>query len=127
MLSEDSQVHLAQLIPPTAFLDFEPSLDASHPSGLKQREHPSSLCLPETLNDTVFTDSHFLAAAHTFQDHIFSGWMQESHASKMKQFQDGVRDGTLSAPWKDDVWEEENATDLEEASEPQVNPTDRAG
>lgn len=70
----------------------------------------------DLLNTDVFHDSHFLAAAHTFQDHIFSGWKSESQADKVARFNQGVRDGTLHASWKDEVWEDRNAPEVAESS-----------
>jgi len=59
----------------------------------------------DMLDTSVFTDPHFLAAARTFQDHIYSDWMSDSHKEKVNTFQAGIRDGTLAAAWKDDVWD----------------------
>ena len=60
------------------------------------------------LNPSIFNDPHFLAAAHTFQDHLYSNWLSDAHAEKVKMFQDGIRDGSLAAPWKDEVWERDH-------------------
>ncbi|KZP29923.1 hypothetical protein FIBSPDRAFT_851091 [Athelia psychrophila] len=56
----------------------------------------------------IFHDSHFVAAANTFQDHIFSGWRSEAQADLLARFDQGVRNGTVHAPWKDEVWESTN-------------------
>ena len=63
---------------------------------------------PDELNPSFFTDPHFLAAAHTFQDHLCSGWMSDEHLEKVASVQRGIRDGTLHAPWKDAVWEQDH-------------------
>ena len=60
------------------------------------------------LNPSIFNDPHFLAAAHTFQDHLYSNWLSGAHAEKVRLFQDGIRDGSLAAPWKDEVWERDH-------------------
>jgi hypothetical protein len=57
------------------------------------------------LHPNLFNDSHFLSAARTFQDQLYSGWMTKTHEAKVEKFQAGIADGTLSAPWKDEVWE----------------------
>jgi hypothetical protein len=63
-----------------------------------------------TLDLSVFTDPHFLASAHTFQDHMYTGWMADAHLEKVQAFEKGVTDGSLHAPWKDEVWEKDNGT-----------------
>lgn len=60
------------------------------------------------LNPSIFNDPHFLAAAHTFQDHIYSNWLSDAHAEKVRMFQDAIGHGTLAAPWKDEVWERDH-------------------
>jgi hypothetical protein len=60
------------------------------------------------LNPSIFNDPHFLAAAHTFQDHMYSNWLSDAHAEKVRMFQDAIRDGSLAAPWKDEVWERDH-------------------
>ncbi|KAF8882293.1 Asx homology domain-containing protein [Infundibulicybe gibba] len=80
-LSEESREHLKTLLPPTAFLE-----DGAVDPGL-------------------FTDAHFLAAAHTFQDHIFSGWLTPTHKTLVSKYLEEIRAGTLAAPWKDAEWE----------------------
>ncbi|KAK7463840.1 hypothetical protein VKT23_005775 [Stygiomarasmius scandens] len=69
----------------------------------------------ETFDSSVFTDSHFLAAARTFQDHIYSGWLTDSHKEKVRKYEAGIRDGSLAAPWKDEEWERDNAEDNDSA------------
>ncbi|KAF9466702.1 Asx homology domain-containing protein [Collybia nuda] len=110
MLSPESQTMLKTLLPPTAFRGYQPVLDPSHPSAVDSMavDQPTSGLPSDSLDGSVFTDSHFLAAAHTFQDHIYSEWLSDAHADKVKKFQAGILDGTLSAPWKDEVWEKSN-------------------
>lgn len=71
-------------------------------------DQPTAGSSSDVLDMSIFTDSHFLAAAHTLQDHIFSDWMSDNHAKKVKKYEDGIVDGTLSAAWKDEVWERNN-------------------
>jgi len=71
----------------------------------------------DMLNTCVFTDPHFLAAARTFQDHIYSDWMSDVHLEKVNKFQAGIRDGTLAAAWKDDVWNKNNKLSLPHSAE----------
>jgi hypothetical protein len=110
MLSTESQMVLKALLPPTAFHEFQPSLEPNHPSVVDSMmvNQPATGFPSDTLNTSIFTDPHFLAAAHTFQDHIYSNWMSNTHREKVKNFQDGIRDGTLAAAWKDEVWEKNN-------------------
>jgi len=75
-------------------------------------DSPPHLNNPE-LNPSIFNDPHFLAAAHTFQDHMYSNWLSDGHAEKVRMFQDGIRDGSLAAPWKDEVWERDHPSVLE--------------
>lgn len=121
MLSEDSRARLCQLLPRTAFHDFQPTLDHSHPSQINKDSEAMDVDsnVPrcnDLLNTDVFHDGHFLAAAHTFQDHIFSGWKSEAQVSKVAKFDQGLRDGTLHASWKDEVWEDRNAPEVAESS-----------
>lgn len=121
LLSEDSRAVLSTLLPPTAFFGHQQSIDASHPS--KDTSSPSSLS--GTLDTSVFTDAHFLSAAHTFQDHIFSGWTSDSHTAKVEKSKQGIRDGTLSAPYKDEEWDSQNRNDAQWLTLPES--TARAG
>ena len=73
------------------------------------------------LDTSVFTDPHFLAAARTFQDHIYSDWMSDSHTEKVNKFQAGIRDGTLAAEWKDDVWDKNNKPTQPKSAEKSVS------
>lgn len=110
MLSPESQTMLKTLLPPTAFRGYQPVLEPSHPSAVDSMvvDQPTNGLSSDTLDNSVFTDPHFLAAAHTFQDHIYSDWLSDAHVEKVRQFEAGVRDGTLSAPWKDETWEKNN-------------------
>ncbi|KIM37513.1 hypothetical protein M413DRAFT_423424 [Hebeloma cylindrosporum] len=115
MLSEDGRARLRSLLPPTVFSDYRETLGEDHPA-TKDTEPKAGSCskgedanatLTE-LNLSVFTDPHFLAAARTFQDHLYLGWFTDAHAEKVRQFQEGVMKGTMSAPWKDEIWERDN-------------------
>ncbi|KAF8987865.1 hypothetical protein BDZ89DRAFT_1152585 [Hymenopellis radicata] len=104
MLSPDSQAVLSTLLPPTAFHDYKSYIDSPHPKGSSSTQSSSS----GVLDLAVFKDSHFNSAARTFQDHIFSGWKTETQAGKVQRYIAGIRDGSLSAPYKDEVWEKDN-------------------
>ena len=116
MLSRESQATLQCLLPPTAFEDFKPSIEPNHPSCSSAFDPDAMVVdLPSTgsssnLDISVFTDPHLLAAAHTLQDHIYTDWMSDCHVEKVQKYEAGVRDGTLSAAWKDEVWERNNAS-----------------
>ena len=60
------------------------------------------------LNLGIFSDAHFLAASRTFQDHLYFGWFSAAHREKVRDFEETVRNGTLAAPWKDEVWNREH-------------------
>jgi len=60
--------------------------------------------VPETLDPMFFSDSHFLAALRTFQDHLHNGWFTEDHRTKISKYHAGIEDGTLHATWKDEAW-----------------------
>ncbi|KAF8152299.1 Asx homology domain-containing protein [Crassisporium funariophilum] len=109
MLSDDSQSYLETLLPPTAFTSYQEILGADHPyveNGMVV--DPETRLSKTELNSSVFSDSHFLAAARTFQDHLYLNWFSSGHVEKVAQFQDGILNGTLAAPWKDEVWERDN-------------------
>lgn len=127
MLSGDSQTHLKTLLPPTAFTNYLESLGSDHPSiekGMMDIDDE----LPDTtdqqtdaeLNFSIFSDPHFLAASRTFQDHLYFGWFSAAHHEKVRDFQETVRNGTLAAPWKDEVWNREHRHTLVE--EQQLSP-----
>lgn len=114
VLSQDAQDRLCNLLPPTAFVGYEPTLDPSHPSQAGKARFeamdadPNPFRCADTMRLDIFHDSHFVAAANTFQDHIFSGWRSEAQADLLARFDQGVRNGTVHAPWKDEVWESTN-------------------
>ncbi|KAF8217700.1 Asx homology domain-containing protein [Mycena galopus ATCC 62051] len=120
MLSPDSRSQLSALLPPTAFSSYQPSIGSDHPAATDSMNVDSSGSGP--IDTSLFTDSHFLAAAHTFQDHLFSDWLSDAHAEKVKKYEQGIRDGSLAAPWKDEVWERENGKE-EPATAPHSSPT----
>lgn len=68
------------------------------------------------INVAFFNDPHFLAAERTFQDHLYLNWFSEAHIARVKKFQEGVVNGTMAAPWKDQVWERENAVPVVQPS-----------
>ncbi|KAK0447439.1 uncharacterized protein EV420DRAFT_1568762 [Desarmillaria tabescens] len=111
LLSEDSRAVLSTLLPPTAFFGYQQSISNDHPS--RDTSSSSSSSSSGTLDPSVFTDAHFLSAAHTFQDHIFSGWTTDSHTSKVEKCKQGIRDGTLSAPYKDEEWGRQTRNDAQ--------------
>ncbi|KAG6841638.1 hypothetical protein C0991_008623 [Blastosporella zonata] len=109
MLSDESKNILKPLLPPTAFLGYNATIGLDHPSAVASDsmtvdDSPAS----DVVDPAVFTDPHFLAAAHTLQDHIYSGWMDDTHAQKVLKYEEGIRNGTLAALWKDEVWERNN-------------------
>jgi hypothetical protein len=114
MLSGDSQTHLKTLLPPTAFTNYFESLGTDHPSIEKGMMNVDELPADTDqksdaeLNLGIFSDPHFLAASRTFQDHLYFGWFSAAHREKVKDFQETVRNGTLAAPWKDEVWNREH-------------------
>ncbi|TFK25853.1 hypothetical protein FA15DRAFT_668021 [Coprinopsis marcescibilis] len=114
MLSESSRVELSKLLPPTNRVDYKPTLDRSHPGAgttadMEIDDGPTS---SYSINPTsVFNNPHFLAAAQTFQDHLYSGWLSPNHLEKVQKFQTALKAGTLSAPSKDEAWLSENAVE----------------
>ncbi|PAV14976.1 hypothetical protein PNOK_0952900 [Pyrrhoderma noxium] len=58
------------------------------------------------LDSMFFLDPHFQSAARTFQDHLFSGWMTQTHHDLVADFRTKVDLGSLHAPWKDEVWDD---------------------
>ena len=127
MLPEESREILAKLLPSAAFLGFQGATEPHHPSKTYAgHSEPNAMDVDEPATNTTtsqtevpsvssalvdlstFTDPHFLAAARTFQDHLYSGWLTEAHAEKVKKFQTETRLGTLHVPWKDEVWERDH-------------------
>jgi len=78
-----------------------------------QKDHPEQSI--GTLDPTTFTSPFFLSAARTFQDHLYSGWFAKKAREDVAQFEAGVRDGSLHAEWKDQVWEREHPPGKERA------------
>ncbi|KAF9266975.1 hypothetical protein L218DRAFT_1074809 [Marasmius fiardii PR-910] len=133
MLSPESRAKLARLLPSTAFKGYTPKIGLEHPACQRQSsgpstgsgsspsssDHPNRDPDPDstTVEPNFFTDLHFLAAARTFQDHIYSGWLTEEHKEKVRNWEEDVRDGKLAAPWKDEEWEKNAAEEAQEAEE----------
>ena len=106
-LSPESLRELVKLLPPTAFSTFIPRIDPSHPSVAGSDPMDIDLLseqVPEALDPMLFSDSHFLAALRTFQDHLHSGWLTEDHRTKVNRYRAGIEDGTFHAAWKDEAW-----------------------
>lgn len=114
MLSDESRKVLVTLLPPTAFGDYLPGV--GHPAQPQHDVTTASDPSERALNPNFFNDPHFLDAAHTFQDHLFSGWLTATHQAKLNKYLDGIRDGTLAAPWKDEDWERESPHPTSSAS-----------
>lgn len=115
MLSSESRARLSTLLPATAFHGYQPTVDSTHPSQCNRTishdidvDDMNAFRCADTVDTSIFTDSHFLAAAHTFQDQLYTGWMTDLHSEKVNKFETGVVDGSLSVPWKDEIWEKEN-------------------
>ena len=111
-LSPESQEELVKLLPPTAFATFIPRIDPAHPSvvrGDPMNIDSLSERVPGVLDPMFFSDSHFLAALRTFQDHLHSGWLTEDHRTKISKYRAGIEDGTLHAAWKDEAWSQSQA------------------
>ena len=111
-LSLESQEELTKLLPSTAFTTFIPRIDPAHPSmaGSDPIDIDSlSERVPEALDPMFFSDSHFLAALRTFQDHLHSGWLTEDHKTRINKYRAGIEDGTLHAGWKDEAWSQSQA------------------
>ncbi|KAJ7824510.1 Asx homology domain-containing protein, partial [Mycena olivaceomarginata] len=114
MLSPDSQSRLAALLPPTAFSSFQPSIRSDHLAATDSMNVDFNVSC--TIDPSLFTDSHFLADVYTFQDHLFSDWLSDAHAKKVKKYEEGIRDGSLAAPWKDEVWGRNNEEPITHSS-----------
>jgi hypothetical protein len=80
-----------------------------------------------SIDTSLFTDAHFLAAAHTLQDHIYSNWLSDTHVEKVKKYEQGIKDGSLAAPWKDEVWERDNQKEESRATSHANSSSTRAG
>lgn len=106
LLSSEEQTNLKALLPPTAFLGASESIGNDHPSAEDDMVVDNDT--PSELHPGFFNDPHLLAACRTFQDHLYLNWFSESHTRKVAKFQQGITDGTMAAPWKDEVWERDN-------------------
>lgn len=114
-LSEEAQETLCALLPPTAFNNYLPSLDPSHPAMLRRKESKTDVDqlvgtdpLPATLDPSFFNNPFFLSGAKTFQDHVFSSWLTKTARELVLQYEQGVRDGNLHAEWKDEEWQRDH-------------------
>ena len=106
-LPPESRTELSRLLPPTAFSTFIPRIDPSHPSvadGDPMDVDSPSERIPEALDPMLFSDSHFLAALRTFQDHLHNGWLTDDHRARIDKYRVGTEDGSLHAAWKDEAW-----------------------
>ncbi|KAF9471827.1 hypothetical protein BDN70DRAFT_845074 [Pholiota conissans] len=119
-LPEDACRRLKELLPPTAFIGARETIGTDHPSVVEdctsmEVDAPNvdgTIVEDKILNPGFFNDLHFLAAARTFQDHLYLGWFSEAHRAKVKQFEEGIVAGTMAAPWKDEVWIRDNSIPL---------------
>lgn len=66
--------------------------------------------LPATLDPSFFNNPFFLSGAKTFQDHVFSSWLTKTARELVLQYEQGVRDGSLHAEWKDEEWQRDHPT-----------------
>ncbi|TEB35295.1 hypothetical protein FA13DRAFT_1728100 [Coprinellus micaceus] len=112
MLSEESCSDLKQLLPPTAFVGYRPRLGHDHPAAQADMDvdpiDGAGLMTGEVDDLGLFTDPHFLSAARTFQDHLFSNWLSDAHQEKVAKFEADLRSGSLAVRWKDEQWLEDN-------------------
>ena len=103
-------MRLCALLPSTAFNTYIPLVCDTHPDF---RAQPTDLMdvdrTPATLDPTIFTSSFFLSAAHTWQDHLFSSWLTKKASEDLEKFEQGAREGTLHADWKDEAWERDHS------------------
>ncbi|KAF9530075.1 hypothetical protein CPB83DRAFT_811365 [Crepidotus variabilis] len=150
MLSDDAKDRLKILLPQSAFIGFQERLPEDHPISATVKQMaavksgdantqviggevagPSNraVALHEELDHGFFTDPHLLSAMRTFQDHLYLNWFSSAHQEKVKQFVEGVTNGALSAPKKDEVWERDNivsGTDITLLSVPGSTPSAKA-
>lgn len=122
MLSEEARACLKTLLPRSAFVGYEHTISDEHPSLEVLKAHPCGTdngddgtqdLLPDDVDHAFFIDAHFQAAMRTFQDHLQLNWLTDAHQDKLKSFQERIRNGTLAAPWKDEVWESDNCSALQ--------------
>jgi len=109
-LSSDSRAILATMLPPTALPFFVAEPDETHPAHARTPSTSANAPLvPDLEIDSSFlTCPFFEAAMRTFQDHIFSGYFAREHEQELNAYEQGLRDGTLHAAWKDDAWEHDH-------------------
>ena len=95
-LSEEAQLRMCSLLPPTAFSTYRPSVCPSHPDFPSQAQSADHDGMdvdvertPATLDPTIFTSPFFLSAAHTWQDHLFSAWLGKKAADDLEAFKGG--------------------------------------
>lgn len=134
MLSDEARNELCQFLPPTAFQDYKAFVEPSHPSQTLPCLDPSSTFnltefalspdpnslsskSPELLNPRFFKDAYYVGAARTFQDQLFSSRLAQKSKDKVNKFLSGIHDGTMHAPWKDEVHEERRREEAEENAE----------
>ena len=101
------------MLPATAFHTYQAALDPTHPgssiNASNTNQHGSEPeRSPATLDPMFLNSSFMLSAAHTFQDHIFSGWLNNKAKDTVSRYEQGVRDGTIHAEWKDEEWQREH-------------------
>lgn len=128
MLSDESRSELKKLLPCTAFVGYKPSPGQDHPASLDSdsmdvdesnnelASRDSGSLMTEVEEAALFSDSHFLSAARTFQDHIYSNWLSDAHQARVAKFDADLRNGSLAVQWKDEQWLEENPTFNDSAS-----------
>ncbi|KAL0580494.1 hypothetical protein V5O48_001564 [Marasmius crinis-equi] len=127
ILSPESRARLAPLLPSSAFKGYKPTIGSEHPAYQDSSVSPAGPSShttdneknqrdPATVDPSFFNDLHFLAAARTFQDHIYSGWLTDEHKAKVAKWEQDVRDGKAAAPWKDEEWEKNAAEEAAEES-----------
>ncbi|TBU54808.1 hypothetical protein BD310DRAFT_827287 [Dichomitus squalens] len=115
-LSGESQARLCELLPPTAFATYVPSVCFSHPDGRSAGQDSVDRMdvdetagrTPATLDPMVFSSPFLLSAAHTWQDQLVSNWLGKKASDDLEKFKQGAREGTLHADWKDETWEEDH-------------------
>lgn len=127
----------AKELNPTMIIDAPQASSSSHPSHAEESDPASMVVdMPQSSQSSrsadnvllsVFSDPHFLAAAHTFQDHLYSGWLNDSFKTKVKEYEDGILAGTLAAPWKDEEWEREHQLADDETSTSSPKRTRKTG
>ncbi|KAI0317922.1 Asx homology domain-containing protein, partial [Amylostereum chailletii] len=120
--SHPSQLSTAPSSPPRT-----PPLPPSSPitttptsSSPVRRSSPAPMVLDDPDETSVrepitsfFTESHFLAAMRTWQDHLYTGWLTDAHIEKVRVFEESIRAGRTHVPWKDEVWEREHREEEE--------------